>query len=54
MGNMLLGNKITISIHAPTTPLFDFHKLNPNPSNPQKLSFPSFLRTSNNNSIEYS
>jgi hypothetical protein len=54
MGNMMLGNKITISIHPPSSPLFDFHKPTITPSNPQQLSFPSFLRTSTNNSIEYS
>jgi hypothetical protein len=54
MGNMMLGDKLTISIHPPSAALFDFHRPKASTSNPQQLTFPSFLRTSNNNSIEYS
>ena len=52
MGSLIATNQIAISVHSPSTKLYDFHK----PTGHQmkhSLSFPSFLKHTQDNSIEY-
>jgi hypothetical protein len=48
------SSQITISVDAPSSRLYDFHRKNDPPSTSQKpLAYPSFLRRTHSNAIEY-
>lgn len=52
MGSLVANSQISISVDAPSSRLYDFHKVS-NSTAKTTLSYPSFLKHTHSNAIEY-
>lgn len=53
MGSLAATNQISISVDAPSSRLYDFHRASNPVTTKTPLAYPSFLKRTHSNAIEY-